>query len=272
MSTCSCHDKEKHSLLPAAYRIISITRHTPQEWNFRVEVDFPARWGQFVEVSLPCVGEAPISVSDCGEGWIDLLIRNVGKVTGALFTLREGDRVWLRGCYGNGYPVDAFRHKSLVVIAGGTGVAPVKGLMRYFVENPQEINQLDMIFGYKNRDCVLYKQEMANWHRHHNLILTLDEGEADERYRTGRVTDHLAALTFEDISTMQAIVVGPPVMIKFTVQMLLEKGLQPEQIWVDYERRMACAVGKCGHCRMGDVYVCVDGPVFNYAMARQFAD
>ncbi|MFI0561181.1 anaerobic sulfite reductase subunit AsrB, partial [Escherichia coli] len=115
MSTCSCHDKEKHSLLPAAYRIISITRHTPQEWNFRVEVDFPARWGQFVEVSLPCVGEAPISVSDCGEGWIDLLIRNVGKVTGALFTLREGDRVWLRGCYGNGYPVDAFRHKSLVV-------------------------------------------------------------------------------------------------------------------------------------------------------------
>ncbi|WP_442899323.1 iron-sulfur cluster-binding protein, partial [Escherichia sp. MOD1-EC6163] len=71
---------------------------------------------------------------------------------------------------------------------------------------------------------------------------------------------------------MQAIVVGPPVMIKFTVQMLLEKGLQPEQIWVDYERRMACAVGKCGHCRMGDVYVCVDGPVFNYAVARQFAD
>ncbi len=144
--------------------------------------------------------------------------------------------------------------------------------MRYFVENPQEINWLDMVFGYRNRDCVLYKQEMANWHRHHNLILTLDEGEADERYRTGRVTDHLAALTFEDISTMQAIVVGPPVMIKFTVQMLLEKGLQPEQIWVDYERRMACAVGKCGHCHMGDVYVCVDGPVFNYAVARQFAD
>ena len=90
MSKCSCHDKETHSLLPAAYRIISITRHTPQEWNFRVEVDFPARWGQFVEVSLPCVGEAPISVSDCGEGWIDLLIRNFGKVTGALFTLHEG--------------------------------------------------------------------------------------------------------------------------------------------------------------------------------------
>lgn len=89
MSHCSCHDKPQHSLLPAAYRILSITRHTPLEWNFRVAVDFPAHWGQFVEVSLPRVGEAPISVSDYGDGWIDLLIRNVGKVTSALFTLKK---------------------------------------------------------------------------------------------------------------------------------------------------------------------------------------
>lgn len=89
MSHCSCHDKPRHSLLPAAYRILSITRHTPLEWNFRVAVDFPAHWGQFVEVSLPRVGEAPISVSDYGDGWIDLLIRNVGKVTSALFTLKK---------------------------------------------------------------------------------------------------------------------------------------------------------------------------------------
>lgn len=93
MSHCSCHDKPQHSLLPAAYRILSITRHTPLEWNFRVAVDFPAHWGQFVEVSLPRVGEAPISVSDYGDGWIDLLIRNVGKVTSALFMLKEGDNV-----------------------------------------------------------------------------------------------------------------------------------------------------------------------------------
>ncbi|EBH8194641.1 anaerobic sulfite reductase subunit B, partial [Salmonella enterica subsp. enterica serovar Typhimurium str. UK-1] len=189
MSHCSCHDKPQHSLLPAAYRILSITRHTPLEWNFRVAVDFPAHWGQFVEVSLPRVGEAPISVSDYGDGWIDLLIRNVGKVTSALFTLKEGDNVWLRGCYGNGYPVDTLRHKPLLVVAGGTGVAPVKGLMRYFVENPQEIGQLDMILGYKNRDCVLYKEEMATWRGKHNLVLTLDEGEADDRYQIGRVTD-----------------------------------------------------------------------------------
>ncbi|UUL27771.1 anaerobic sulfite reductase subunit AsrB [Escherichia albertii] len=272
MSPCTCHNKKQHNLLPVAYRILNITRHTPLEWNFRVSVDFPAKFGQFVEVSLPRTGEAPISISDYGDGWIDLLIRKVGKVTNEIFTLKEGDNLWLRGCYGNGYPIDAFRHKPLLIIAGGTGVAPVKGLMRYFVENPDEITHMDMILGYKNRDCVLYKDEMEGWDNIHNLILTLDEGEADERYHIGRVTDRLAELTLRRTDNMQAIVVGPPVMIKFTVQMLLQKGLRPEQIWVDYERRMACSVGKCGHCRMGDVYVCVDGPVFNYDIARKFAD
>ncbi|TKI04680.1 anaerobic sulfite reductase subunit AsrB [Martelella alba] len=272
MSDCVCHDNASHSLLPAAYPILAVTRQTSLEWNFRVAVDFPARVGQFVEVSLPLVGEAPISVSDCGDGWIDLLIRQVGKVTSALCALRADDKVWLRGCYGNGYPMDRFRHRPLIVVAGGTGVAPVKGLLRYFAENPGQIARLDMILGYKNRDSVLYKEEMAQWGKAHNLILTLDEGEADERHRIGRVTDHLDGLAIAKVGRAQAIVVGPPVMIRFTVQMLLKKGLRPEQIWVDYERKMACSVGKCGHCRMGDVYVCVDGPVFNYAIAQHFVD
>lgn len=272
MSHCSCHNKASQPLLPAAYRILQITRHTALEWNFRVAVDFPTAYGQFVEVSLPGVGEAPISVSDCGDGWIDLLIRKVGTVTNALFTLNEGDNLWLRGSYGNGYSLDAFRHKPLLVVAGGTGVAPVTGLMRYFINHPDEIGQMDMILGYKNRDCILYKDEMTRWGAMHNLILTLDEGDANGPWPIGRVTDRLAELTLPNIDTMQAIVVGPPMMIKFTVQMLLQRGLKAEQIWVDYERKMACSVGKCGHCRMGEVYVCVDGPVFNYAAAQHFVD
>lgn len=268
---CTCH-KPEHPLLPAAYTIIDIKKHTALEWNFRVATDLPARPGQFVEVSLPRVGEAPISVSDYGDGWIDLLIRNVGKVTGALFCLHVGDSLWLRGCYGHGYPLEVFRHKPLLVVAGGTGVAPVKGLLRYFSENPAEVARLDIILGYKNRDSVLYKEEMPLWRKTHNLILTLDEGEEDEQHRIGRVTDYLPTLALPQLAQTQAIVVGPPVMIKFTVQMLRDRGFAPQQIWVDYERRMACSTGKCGHCRMGDVYVCVDGPVFNYAEAQAFAD
>lgn len=271
MSHCSCHDPKPQALLPGAYPIIHITRHTALEWNFRIAVDFPARVGQFVEVSLPRTGEAPISVSDCGDGWIDLLIRNVGTVTNALFTRHEGDNVWLRGCYGNGYPLDAFQHKPLLIVAGGTGVAPVTGLIRHFVAHPQEISRLDMILGYKNPDAILYKDEIAKWGAMHHLIVTLDDA-GDTQYPAGRVTDHLAELPLSAANDLQAIVVGPPVMIKSTVQMLLQKGLQSEQIWVDYERKMACSVGKCGHCRMGEVYVCVDGPVFNYAAAQHFVD
>ncbi|HDS2562316.1 TPA: anaerobic sulfite reductase subunit AsrB [Klebsiella aerogenes] len=268
---CNCHPT-KHTLLPSAYPVISIQKHTSLEWNFRVAADFKAEVGQFVEVSLPLVGEAPISVSDCGTGWIDLMIRNVGKVTRALFSLSPGDPLWLRGCYGHGYPLEVFRHRHLLVIAGGTGVAPVKGLLRYFSENPAEITHLDMILGFKNRDCILYRDELPLWRTRHNLILTLDEGEADGQYRSGRVTDHLRTLPINQPSLTQAIVVGPPAMIKFTVKMLLERGFHAENIWVDYERRMACSVGKCGHCRMGDIYVCVDGPVFNYTQARFFTD
>ncbi|MFM2486949.1 anaerobic sulfite reductase subunit AsrB [Celerinatantimonas yamalensis] len=268
---CQCHPSD-HDLMPAPYSILAIEKHTAQEWTFRIKTDLPAKLGQFVEVSLPLVGEAPISVSDYGDGWMDLLIRHVGKVTSALFEKQVGEHVWLRGSYGNGYPIDTFRHQKLLIVAGGTGVAPIKGLLRYFSEHPEEIEQLDIILGYKNFESVLYKQDMQLWDYVHHLIVTLDEGQADEHYRIGRVTEHLQHLNISDMDATKVIVVGPPVMIKFVVQMLQDKGVKAEQIWVDYERRMACSTGKCGHCRMGNVYVCVDGPVFNYAQAQCFID
>ncbi|MFM2481397.1 anaerobic sulfite reductase subunit AsrB [Celerinatantimonas sp. YJH-8] len=268
---CQCHTSE-HDLMPAPYSIMTIEKHTPLEWTFRVQTDLPAQLGQFVEVSLPLVGEAPISVSDCGDGWMDLLIRNVGKVTSALFAKHPGETIWLRGSYGHGYPIDTFRYQKLLIVAGGTGVAPVKGLLRYFSEHPEEIEQLDMILGYKNQESVLYKREMPLWRETHHLTVTLDEGQSDGPYRIGRVTEPLQELDIRDIHATRAIVVGPPIMIKFVVQMLQDKGFKAEQIWVDYERRMACSTGKCGHCRMGNIYVCVDGPVFNYAQAQNFID
>ncbi|AOV96956.1 anaerobic sulfite reductase subunit B [Edwardsiella hoshinae] len=266
-------EKHRQVLLPTAYPILDIEKHTDLEWNFRVACDFPLHYGQFVEVSLPRVGEAPISVSDYGDGWVDLLIRRVGKVTEALFALQPGDQVWLRGAYGHGYDLTQFYGKRLVVVAGGTGVAPVKGVLRHFCEHPDQVKSLDMILGYKNPQSVLYKRELDFWRGQHNLCLTLDEGEpVAEYYHLGRVTDHLPYLDFSAPEEIQAIVVGPPVMIRATVALLQANGLRDEQIWVDYERRMACSVGKCGHCRMGDVYICVDGPVFNYADARTMVD
>ncbi|HIF9237798.1 TPA: anaerobic sulfite reductase subunit AsrB [Photobacterium damselae] len=268
---CNC-GRHNNTLLPKAYQILEITRYTDTEWNFRVEKDFPARLGQFVEVSLPMYGEAPISVSDCGEDYIDLLIRKVGKVTNKLFELNVGDCVWMRGVHGNGYPINDYNGKHLIVIAGGTGVAPVKGLIQHFSEQPKLLSGMDAILGFRNQNTVLYRQCMPLWRDNINLITTLDEGEANNDFCIGRVTDYFEQLDLSQLENTQAIVVGPPIMIKFAVQALLNKGLKKDQIWVDYERKMACAVGKCGHCRIGDKYVCVDGPVFRFDQAEYLVD
>lgn len=273
---CQCHNKHHgeaaNKLLPTAYDILAIEKHTELEWTFRVAKDFDVHYGQFVEISLPLAGEAPISVSDYGDDYIDLLIRKVGQVTDKLFALRPGDKVWMRGVHGNGYPMAEYEQKQLIVIAGGTGVAPVKGLLSHFCRHPESVKQLDMILGFKNREAVLFQPDLTLWRQRQNLIVTLDEGEPDEQFCVGRVTDYIDQLDFSAPEAIQAIVVGPPIMIKFVVLGLLERGLSKEQIWVDYERRMACAVGKCGHCRIGDKYVCLDGPVFRFDQAQYMID
>lgn len=273
---CQCHNKHhepaENMLLPKPYEILAIEKHTQLEWTFRVAKDFDTHYGQFVEVSLPLAGEAPISVSDYGDDYIDLLIRKVGKVTDKLFALHPGDKVWMRGVHGNGYPMSEYEKKQVIVIAGGTGVAPVKGLLSHFCRHPETIKQLDMILGFKNRDAVLFQQDLELWRHQQNLTVTLDEGEPDDEFCVGRVTDYIEQLDFSCPEAIQAIVVGPPIMIKFVVLALLERGLSKEQIWVDYERRMACAVGKCGHCRIGDKYVCLDGPVFRFDQAQHMID
>ncbi|KJG55281.1 sulfite reductase [Photobacterium kishitanii] len=268
------HDCHSHDniLMPNAYPILDIIKYTDNEWNFRVAKNFETKLGQFVEVSLPMVGEAPISVSDCGDNYIDLLIRNVGKVTQQLFQLKIGDNIWMRGVHGNGYPIESYHDNHLIIIAGGTGVAPVKGLIRHFVEAPEKIKGMDMILGFKNQDAVLYRDEMPQWRQCQHLITTLDQGEANDEFEVGVVTEHIDKLDLSDLANTQAIVVGPPIMIKFAVQALLQQGLTKQQIWVDYERRMACAVGKCGHCRMGEKYVCIDGPVFRFDEAEYLID
>ncbi|MGL5451026.1 MAG: anaerobic sulfite reductase subunit AsrB [Aeromonas sp.] len=266
------HHEAENRLLPKAYTILAIERHTELEWNFRVSRDFAVHYGQFVEISLPTVGEAPISVSDFGDGYVDLLIRKVGKVTDALFALDVGDSVWMRGVHGNGYPLESLNGQHLIVVAGGTGVAPVKGLLRRYSEHPEEVKSLDMILGFKNAQAVLYRQEMPLWAKQQNLIVTLDEGEPSEQFQIGRVTDYIDQLDLSDKEDIQVIVVGPPIMIRFVVLAFLARGIAEEHIWVDYERRMACAVGKCGHCRMGETYICVDGPVFRFDQAQHLID
>lgn len=259
-------------LTPKAYEIISITHETNLEYTFRISTDIVPQHGQFLQLSLPKIGEAPISVSGFGTGYIDFTIRAVGKVTDELFNLKPGDKIFLRGSYGKGWPLEKFQNKNLVVIAGGTGVAPVRSLINKCYLDDSFVKSLHLVLGFKNENGILFKNELSKWKNKFDTIYTLDNGHKED-WEEGLVTKHLSKLplkSFDD--NYEVIIVGPPIMMHFTALELLKLGVPEEKIWVSFERKMSCAVGKCGHCRVDETYVCLEGPVFNYTKAKKLLD
>lgn len=263
---------QNNILTPKAYEIINVTHETDLEYTFRVATDIVPEHGQFLQLSIPKIGEAPISVSGFGLGYMDFTIRAVGKVTDELFKLKSGDKIFLRGAYGKGWPVEKFKDKNLIIIAGGTGVAPVRSIINkcYFQEN--YVKTLNLVFGFKNENGILFKNDLEKWRNKFSTIYSLDNGEK-EGWEQGLVTKHLSKLPLESFKdNYEVVIVGPPIMMHFTALEMLKLGVPEEKIWVSFERKMSCAVGKCGHCRIDETYVCLEGPVFNYTKAKTLLD
>ena len=262
-----------NTYLPFKSKIIKIIPHTDIDYTFFMEYKGDVKPGQFFEVSIPKYGEAPISVSDIGEGYVGLTIRRVGLVTNTIHELQEGGVLFLRGPYGNGFDVNLFKSKEIIVAAGGTGLAPVKGVVDYFAENVDKVTAFSLIAGFKSPKDILYKDDFAKWQKTIKVIVTVD-GSDDETYEgnTGLITNYVQDISIENQSEANVIVVGPPVMIRFTVAEFLKRGIKEENIWVSYERKMCCGIGKCGHCKIDDTYICLEGPVFNYVKAKSFID
>lgn len=258
--------------IPFLSEIKDVIKHTDLEYTFRMAFKGAVKPGQFFEVSLPKYGEAPISVSGIGDGTVDLTIRKVGKVTNEIFENYIGDHLFLRGPYGNGFDIDQYKGKELIIVAGGTGVSPVKGIIDYFAAHHKEAQKVTVIAGFKSPKDMLFKNEVKVWADNLDLILTVDDNLGDDSFQTGLVTKYIPELSIDYMDQVEAIVVGPPVMMKFSVQELLKKGLKEEQIWVSHERKMCCGIGKCGHCKIDDTYICLDGPVFNYIKGKQLID
>lgn len=257
---------------PFLSEIQRVKKHTEIEYTFSLSYKGEVKPGQFFEVSIPKYGEAPISVSGIGEDYVDLTIRRVGKVTDEVFERYEGDTLFMRGPYGNGFDVEDYKGSELVVVAGGTGVSPVRGVIEYFSEHPDERQAMTFIAGFKSPQDMLFKDDFKRWEKNMNLILTVDGAEEGYQGKVGLVTQYIPQLELTDVSRAKAVVVGPPAMMHFSVMGLLERGFAEENIWVSYERKMCCGIGKCGHCRIGDKYVCVDGPVFPYTIGKNLLD
>jgi anaerobic sulfite reductase subunit B len=258
--------------MPFKSKILNIKKHTETDYTFRMEFKGEVKPGQFFEVSIPKFGESPISVSEIGEGYIDLTIRRVGTVTDVIHSFFVGGTLFLRGPYGNGFDVSLYKDKEVIVAAGGTGLAPVKGIVDYFAKHPEESKNFNLITGFKSPKDILFKDDLKNWANSISVTLTVDSAEEGYLGNVGLITKYVADIPVININEVQVIVVGPPIMMKFTVAEFIKKGIKEKNIWVSYERKMCCGVGKCGHCKIDDTYICLEGPVFNYMDAVHLVD
>lgn len=257
--------------IPFPSNILEVIKHTEKEYTFRMEFHGACKPGQFFEVSVPKYGEAPISISGIGKDFVDLTMRRVGRVTNEVFEHFVGQSLLLRGPYGNGFDTGLYADVETVVVAGGTGVSPVRGVIDELSRMPDAKDKY-VIAGFRSPADMLFRDDLASWADKLNLILTVDGAPEGYTGNTGLVTKYIANLPLRNPSTAKAVVVGPPPMMRFTIIELQKKGFRDENITVSYERKMCCGLGKCGHCRVNDKYICLDGPVFNYTEGKLLMD
>lgn len=229
--------------------------------------------GQFFQLWVPGVGESPISVCSGHEGrTIELTVRNVGRVTSALFEMTEGDWVGLRGPYGNGFPMQTLEGKDICLIAGGLGIAPLRSVWQYLLDHRERYGRIILIYGMRHSDDLLFRQEFKLLLRRRDLevFIAAEEIMGPElppvSVQLGRVTDMISRANISD--NFEVVVCGPPVMYKYVIGELKKKNVPESSIWLSLERHMKCGIGKCGHCFIGGALTCKAGPVFNLCDLR----
>ncbi len=258
--------------MPKTYKITDKKKFTADTVLFRISSGMDPEPGQFVEASYHGVGECPISVCSYSTQYMELLIRDMGNVTKKLTGLEKGSSIALRGPYGKGYPMKDMIGKSVVIVAGGTGVAPPRSVIEYIAQHRIDYHDVRIFLGFRNPKEILFKDDIEKWSKQFKLALTVDQC-ADPSF-TGKVCFVTDALGDADITRDNTVVLlcGPPIMMKIAADKLGQKGFEDSQVYMSFERHMKCGLGKCGHCVIAGKYVCKDGPVFSYATARGFYD
>ncbi|CAL7962490.1 sulfhydrogenase subunit gamma (sulfur reductase) [Gammaproteobacteria bacterium] len=269
-------EKNPNLYLPERAKILKIKSLSDKEKFFEFELldrktsgHLP---GQFFQVSILGIGEAPISITSppSNNNRFEMSVRAIGDITTKLHTLNAGDIVYVRGPFGNGFTeatTNRMLNKHLLFIMGGIGYFPLRSLLNKVVPEREKYKKISVLYGCKTPKERMYPEELAKLAKiggNVELLETVDRAEGDWKGNCGVITTLIPKVDFDPNNTI-AVIVGPPIMYKFVLKSLLEKNMPKENIYMDMERRMKCGVGKCGHCQMGGVYVCQEGPVFNYA-------
>lgn len=266
-------------LIPSVASIVEQRDETPDVRTYALrfrdhaEQDrFDFRPGQFLELSVFGVGEAPfcLASSPTRRGSVDVTVRRVGRVTDALHLLGPGDEIGVRGPCGNGFDVAAAAGSDLLFVAGGIGLPPLRGLIWNVLDERDRFGDVTILYGARTPADLVYKDELEQWAARGDVELrvTVDRADADWTGHVGMVPTLFDRVELRPTSTI-AYVCGPPVMITFVIRDLLTRGFAEERVISTLERMMQCGVGKCNHCCVGHRYLCRDGPVFSYREIRE---
>ena len=265
---------------PIMLSILEIKSLTEMEKVFTIELPFPMsldhKPGQFVEVSILGVGEAPISITSSpsrSKGSFELCVRRVGALTNAMHALNPGDVVGIRGPFGRGFQIDRFQGKDILFAPGGLGLAPLRSVINEMLDDRKNYGRIIILYGARQPAEMLFKDELEEWAKRDDveLHLTVDQADKEWKGNVGVITTMFPEIQVSPRNTV-AITCGPPVMYKFVLMELLGMGIPEGNIWLSLERRMKCGVGKCGHCQMDHIYVCQYGPAFSYAEIRHLEE
>jgi sulfhydrogenase subunit gamma (sulfur reductase) len=273
--------EDKNVYQPYLMRIAAAIEETPDVKTFRLEFvneeegkKFNFRAGQFGEYSVFGEGESTfcIASSPTREGYIECTFRKIGRVTKALASREVGDTVGFRGPYGNTFPIDQWKGKSLLFVTGGIALPPLRCVIWNALDLRDNFKDITIVYGARSVQDLVYKHELEEWGKRGDvkLITTVDPGgeTPDWKGQVGFVPTVLEKATPSSVNTI-ALLCGPPIMIKLTLPVLTKLGFSAENIFTTLENRMKCGIGKCGRCNVGKYFVCKDGPVFTFSQVNQ---
>lgn len=274
----SCTECKNHYLsYPAT--ITKIERETFDVKTFtlkfvdpHVEEAFNYKQGQFAEISVFGYGEAPISItsSPSRKGFLEFTIRGCGRVTNAIHQKKVGDLLHIRGPYGNSFPFEELYGKNLTFVTGGIGLAPIRSLINLVFDNRKKFGSICILYGSKTPDELCFKKELEEWAKIEGteVLLTVDKADESWKGNVGVVTTLFKKAKTIRVDNGMSFLCGPPVMIPFCMAELKSIGFAEKDIITTLERYMKCGIGKCGHCNIGEKFICIDGPVFNCEQMR----
>ena len=271
-------------LVPMMCKVDKVIQETPDVRTYRLKFkeegfmeEFSWMPGQFVEFSLLGSGECTfcIASSVTRKGYFDCSIKRAGVVTADIHSgLEEGDEVGIRGPYGNWFPLEDIKGKNLLFVGGGIGLAPLRSLIQYCIDNRSDYKDFSILYGARTSADMCYKEEIKEWQDNKTLkvILTIDKPEETWTTNVGVVPKILEEVVKPTIENTKVITCGPPIMIKYTILSLKKLGFADKDIITTLEMKMQCGLGKCGRCNIGSTYVCKDGPVFTNEQLKSLPD